>query len=149
MSISVRTGDENELNERVSELEYKIRNLMDKHAPVKVFKVDPQKVNWLSDDLKEKIAARNEMRRKLDKYGGDNGQWRKWKSLRNKVNKEIKNAKMEFMKKRIQHKMENSKTLWEGVKSFLGWKGGGSPDIVVDNGVKVSMPEKIVMLSRG
>ena len=65
------------------------------------------------------------------------------------MNKEIKNAKMEFMKKRIQHKMENSKTLWEGVKSFLGWKGGGSPDIVVDNGVKVSMPGKIANVIQG
>ena len=75
------SNDEVELDERVNELETKIRNVMDKHAPVKSFKVEPGRINWLTDDLKAKIKARNDMRTALrtqDKYGGNDSKWRQW-----------------------------------------------------------------------
>ena len=80
------------------------------------------KVNWMTDALKKRIQARNDMKKKLDCYGGDNRKWREWKTFRNKVNKELKQAKEMFLVRRLQQQMENSKTLWDGVKSHLGWK---------------------------
>ena len=67
-----------------------------------------------------------------------------WKSLRNKIIKELKNAKREYLKTRVQHKLENSKTLWNGVKDFLGWNTGGSPELIVkDTGEVLQSPENI------
>ena len=71
------TSDEDELNSRVSDLEGKIRRLVDSHAPMKIFKADPLYMNWVSDGLKSKIDARNAMRRNLDRYGGSGAQWDK------------------------------------------------------------------------
>ena len=81
-------------------------------------------MNWLTEKLKEEIDLRNKMKKHLDKYGGSNAEWRKWKRFRNKVNKDLKNAKRDFLKAGLQHSLENAKTLWNGVKNHLGWKSG-------------------------
>ena len=138
-----RSGDEVELNNRVEDLEDKIRLLIDKHAPVKIFKVDPQKINWVTEDLKKQIQARNDLRGRLDLYGGNSQQWRQWRCLQNKVNKNLKNAKQEFLKKRIAQKSENSKSLWDGVKAHLGWKGSGSPEAIMKDGEQITEPKKM------
>ena len=74
--------DEEELDARVEELQYKIRTLVDRYAPVKKFKIDPSKINWMTDDLKKRIEARNILKKKLDREGGNTKQWREWKVLR-------------------------------------------------------------------
>ena len=69
------------------------------------FKADPSGLNWMTDDIRKQIQAQSELRRKLDCYGGNTAEWREWKSLRNRVNKNIINAKKEYLKIIIQHKM--------------------------------------------
>ena len=39
--------------------------------------------------------------------------------------------KRDYFEKKLKHKVDNSKCLWEGVKSFLGWKTGGAPDLII------------------
>ena len=97
----------------------------------------------MTEDLKLQIQAHNDLRKKLDTYGGNSVQWREWRSLRNRVNKNMKNAKHEFLKKRLQHRMENSKSLWDGVKALLGWKSSGSPEVIVADGTQIVEPKKI------
>ena len=58
----------------------------------------------------------NDLKQKLDSVGGDSRSWREWKTMRNRDNKELKNEKQTFLGKRIEHKMDNSKTLCNGVK---------------------------------
>ena len=48
-----------ELDDRVHDLETKIRLLVDKHAPVKVLKIDPNRMDWITKELTDKINARN------------------------------------------------------------------------------------------
>ena len=136
-----KTDDEEELNRRVENLEGKIRSLVDKHAPVKIFKTDSKRVNWMTNDLLERIERRNTLRSKLDKEGGSSEQWRRWKTLRNKVNKDIKTAKRDHMKSKLENNMESSKTLWDGVKEYLGWKSSGAPELLVkETGEVVQSP---------
>ena len=105
--IGPSTDDEKELNNRVKDLETKIRNLIDRHAPVKVFRNNLSKTNWLTEELKDQIKARNDLRRKLELYGGDSQKWNEWKRIRNKLNKDLKAAKNNYLKKKISHKMDN------------------------------------------
>ena len=42
----------------MNDLESKIRMIVDKQAPVKKFKVDPMKLNWMTEELKDKIYTR-------------------------------------------------------------------------------------------
>ena len=81
---------ENNLDDRVNQLETKITNLIDKHAPLKVFKINPMKINWLTEDLKGEIEDRNKIKARLDLIGGSPKQWRMWKKLRKKLNKKLK-----------------------------------------------------------
>ena len=50
----------------------------------------------------------------------------------------VKNAKKEFMKKNIQHKMNSSKDLWKGVKEHLGWKNSGAPQVLEKDGEQIT-----------
>ena len=34
----------------------------------------------------------------------------------------------------IENKMNCSKTIWSGMKSFLGWNTGGAPEHIIDEG---------------
>ena len=47
------------------------------------------------------------------------------------------------MKNRITKKLEHAKTLWDGVKSHLGLKSGGGPEILHDNGKFVQDPKEM------
>ena len=69
-----KNDDEEELNKRVEELQWKIQNLVDKFAPVKLFKTDPCKVKWMTQELLNRIEARNRRKVKLDKEGGSSAQ---------------------------------------------------------------------------
>ena len=42
--------------------------------------------------------------------------------LGNNVNRVLKSAKKEYLRKRLNRKIENAKFIWDGVKDFLGWK---------------------------
>ena len=50
-------GNEDEMILRIHDLENKIRNLVDRHAPIKVFEIDPNKINWITDDLIKKTSS--------------------------------------------------------------------------------------------
>ena len=78
---SENNEDEEELNSRVGDLENKIRSLIDKHAPVKIFRTDSSKMNWMTKELVDRIAARNTMKSTLDKNGGSNEQWKRWRQF--------------------------------------------------------------------
>ena len=40
--------------------------------------------------------------------------------------------------------MDNSKTLWDGVKNYLGWNKSGAPEIIIDDkGAAMQDPGKI------
>ena len=74
---------------------------------------------------------------------GTQREWKKWKTERNKLNKDIKKAKKSYLMRSIKDKMENSGTMWRGVKDFLGWENGGAPDILEVQGVLVKAPQEI------
>ena len=126
------------------DLEEKIRTLFDKHAPVKIFKISKNKVNWITKELLEQIETRNNLKRNLMQRGGSSEDWNRWKQLRNKINRDLKKAKKEYMKKRLTHRIDNSKSLWQGIKSYLGWSSGGSPDLLVTKkGEQIQEPKQI------
>ena len=114
-------NDETEQLERLEDWKNQICNLVDKHALVKTFKINPNKIEWISKELKEEIGKINAIRKKLDTKGGSSDEWKSWRQLRNKVNEKLKTAKKEYLKTRWNQQMQNSKTHWEGVKEYLGW----------------------------
>ena len=77
------------LDARVNQLETKIQSLVDKHAPLKVIKINPMKINWITNELKEEIHVRNQMKMRLETKGGSNEEWRSWKKFRNQLNKKL------------------------------------------------------------
>ena len=136
------SNDEEGLEDRVKNLETKINDILEKHAPMKVVKEDETKALWLTTELKSRIKARNILRDKLDKRGGTNEDWSGWKRFRNKLNKDLKNARLDYLKKGLSNNMENSKTMWDGVKRYLHWDRKGGPDTLVDKGEVLRKPEE-------
>ena len=133
-----------ELDDRVHDLETKIRLLVDKHAPVKVLKIDPNRMDWITKELTDKINARNNIKKNLMQRGGSSEERKKWRTLMNQINKEVKQANAKLLQKRLEHKTGNSGSHWEGVKAYLGWKSGGSPDLIVTTkGEATQEPHKV------
>ena len=74
----------------------------------------------MTEELLLKIDSRNLLKKKLDRDGGSDKQWKEWKVLRNKVNRELKAAKREYLNKNLQNQMKESSNPWKCVKNHLG-----------------------------
>ena len=134
--------NESELNKRVEDLENKVRKVMDKVAPIKVIEDNPMRICWMTEDLRQRRIYRDLKKNQLER-GASSAEWKEWKRKRNRLNKDMKKAKELYLVRKIGDKLENSGTMWRGVKDFLGWKDGGAPEMLSANGILVKDPPLI------
>ena len=129
---SERTGEV--LQERVANLEMKITNILEKVAPMEVKKMEYRgKPRWITEELSSLIKKRKltDLKARKSKTMEDELESRR---VRNKVAKEIKNAKMEYLKVKLKNLSSNSSKAWDAVNTYLGWKKPMSPTQLVQNG---------------
>ena len=87
----------------------------------------------MSSDILELIRERDKMLYKSNKNKKDNELRSKFNLLRNKVQREIRMAKTNFFKDKIEENKDNPKNLWKQFKN-LGYssKSTGKSKIILD-----------------
>ena len=124
----------NILEQRVQNLENKIRDVLEKVAPMKVKNlVHCGKPRWISKEIYSHIKERHRTRKKANKSKTmiDELEARR---VRNLVAKEIKTAKKEYLKKKVENLTKNSPDAWSAVNEYLGWKKPMTPTKLVQDG---------------
>ena len=100
------SGDQAELNNRVNDLEKKIRICIDKVAPMSVKNLEQRKPRWLTKDLeimrKKRDEQRSNARATKDKYD-----WELARKTRNTVNRMMKEAEKSYLKKDLDNRGAN------------------------------------------
>ena len=122
------------LEQRVKNLETKIRSVLDKVAPMKIKNmVYRGKPRWISKEIDNHIRERHRTRRKANrtKSMADEQEARR---IRNIAAKKIKTAKLEYLKKKMENLTKNSPDAWSSVNEYLGWKQPMTPTKLVQDG---------------
>ena len=93
--------------------------VLDKHAPLQCKKIRSKKVPWITSDIKKLINTRDKLKRKSISTNLEND-WFDYKTSRNKVNIELRNAKKEYYSSKIAGQKFNPKKAWKSINNLLG-----------------------------
>ncbi len=94
----------------VGNLEKIFLEVLDKHAPLQYKQVRSKKVPWITTEIKKLINTRDRLKRKAISTNQEND-WSNFKTTRNKVNIELRNAKKVYYTSKIAGQRSNPKWL--------------------------------------
>ena len=92
---------------------------IDNHAPLQHKKIRTKKVPWITSTIKQLIITRDRFKRKaiITNLEID---WLNYKTSRNKVNIQLRNAKKDYYSTKISGQKCNPKEAWKTINNILG-----------------------------
>ena len=120
------------VNEAWENFKIIVLKVIDNIAPVKQIRLKQRTEPWLTAEILELIKIRDMFLYKFRKEKNSDF-YKQFCFYRNKVQKEVKTAKSDFLSNKIEENKNNPKKLWEQIKS-LGYinKSKSSPNIVLN-----------------
>ena len=122
------------LEARVAQLEEKIQNILENVAPMKTKVMRAkEKPRWLTQEMQERRKEKVRLRKKASrsKKLEDEQEARR---VRNESAKEIKNARLEYLRRKLENLDRNSTDSWAAVGEYLGWRKPVSPTMLIQDG---------------
>ena len=114
---NIYSCEENEIDQQVTVLENIYLDIIEKHAPMRTFKIrKPLPTQWINDDIIKAMDQRDKYKAKFNKYK-DPLIFETYKKLKNHVNYLIRKAKLQDFKKRVNDKVKDAKTFHLALKT--------------------------------
>ena len=123
----------------------KLTEILDRHAPVKMYQTKTNFAPWLSTGTKKLMSERDKAQLWASTTGNRND-WGKYRYLRNKVTKNLKTEKKSWQKKKLEECNKDSAKLWANVKGWLNWSSSSSPSKLFAEGRIETSPLKIATI---
>ena len=122
------------------EIFLKISNI---HAPLRKRKIRNTFAPWLTPELKRQMFERDKLKKIATKFKTDEN-WTNYKRVRNRVNANIKSAKVAYYNNYFNENLGNIKNAWKGVNMIMGKDSLSTEikDITVD-GMSYTSPSEI------
>ena len=120
----------------------KLNNILNRMAPMKKYQVRTKYAPWVSKSTKEKIRARNYAQKKASETK-DAEDWMAYKAQRNSVNSTLQKEKELWQKKKLEDCLEDSRSTWQNLKNWLGWRSGDPPTKLLENGKMFFKPVEL------
>ena len=92
-------------------------------CPIKTFKVNEHKDEWISNELLELILDKNRLLSKA-RRSGKKEDWENARISRNFVNRELSNAKKEFLLDEQKNFSKDPKKFWQSISRIIPNKKG-------------------------
>jgi hypothetical protein len=109
--------------------------ILDKAAPIKEVRLKQRTEPWMNSEILHDIRERDNLLYKFNKDRSKKDLYGEYKKLRNKIQRDIKKAKSEYLLNELEANKNNSKQLWKHLKS-LGYsekrKGDGNTVLEID-----------------
>ena len=93
--------------------------IADYHAPLKHRRVRGISYPWITSELKKLMFQRDKLKKIASRFPTD-ANWTSYKHLKNKVNYEIKNAKINYYNAFFKENCSNIKNTWRGINRLIG-----------------------------
>ena len=127
----------NDMNLLWDTLEKQITAQLDLQCPIRNFRIKNYRPEWMSPGLIDQINDRDYFYRKA-KVTGDSDDWAIAKHLRNTTNRNIRQAKADFVINQLETNKNDNAKFWKNIKElFPSKKSGDKPHIslVDDKGI--------------
>ena len=129
--LFAKVTDATDINEAVKHFNEAFTSVLDNHAPIKVIQHHKNYAPYLSSSLKERMKYRDSLKKAWITSGNEDIHT-DYKSLRNKVCKEIKEAKTKYYETRLNS--NNSKNAWSTTNQMIGHTVNDFPQqMIIDN----------------
>ena len=114
---NIEAVDDDDIDNKVTIFENIHRDIINKHAPFRTFRVTRPAAPWLTDEVKELMDDRDKYKNKfnIDKKPETE---LLFKDLRNKVTHAIRQSKIKCFNDRINTKIKDSKHFHQALKNF-------------------------------
>ena len=93
-------------------------NILNEVAPIKQVRINIRTEPWMDSEILDLIRKRDKALSISNKYRSNTTLRLEFNELRNKVQREIKKAKSNFFKDKIEENKNNPKKLWKQFKSL-------------------------------
>ena len=130
-----------EVDDALGCLEFKILRTMNIVCPLRRVTTRAHYARWMTSELKLKVKRRNQMRKKAED-SMDKADWKVWKDYQKVLNKEMRDARLNFFKEEMDTK--DSKKRWKVVKETAGIDGKREETIAIEIEGKVEEDPKLV-----
>ena len=111
------------LDEAWEEWSSRVLGVMNNHAPLKTSRLKARSNPWMTRDIINMMYRRDYLLRKAVEKN-DSSLYKEYKSLRNKVVSEIRNAKQQYYSDEII-KSKSSKAMWKTIRTLVSARKGG------------------------
>jgi hypothetical protein len=109
---------------------YKLKSLLDVHAPWIQFQQRKFFCPWLTEETQQLMLQRDRLKEKAKELAirdsnfgpvsDEQGEaWKEFKIVRNRINNTKKNEEHNFKKSKIEENLSNPAVIWSTAKSFM------------------------------
>ena len=120
-----------DVDDALDRFTFKFRTVLNLHAPWITFQQRKKFVPWLTDDTKNLMKERDDLKAaamNLAKEGKETREvWDQFKKVRNKVNNRRKFEERTFKAEKIKESQGCPSTTWKTTKSFMEWERDSGP----------------------
>ena len=138
VSIQNFDNDYTDVNEQFNDFYFRLKGVVDRHAPIKKLKPKEVKIQhkpWITSELRKLIKKKNRLFNRKKRQPCNEDIKARYNELRNKVNRELNKAKKAYYASYFKENSKNSKKVWEGIKSIINTK---NPNITIVNHLKIN-----------
>jgi hypothetical protein len=121
--------------------EENLGSVLDRFAPLQMIQTRNHFAPWLSEDTKSLMAERSRLR-EVAVSGQAEEDWASFRQLRNKVNRKVKEEKVEWQRDKLKQCEGNPKKIWGNVQGWLGWKSCSAPTKLYSKDTIETSPKK-------
>ena len=144
LSVDRVRKEELELEAKTINLETNIRECMEVVAPMKIITLKKKKTAWITEEILEQRRYRERLRAKARRSKQEED-YKKWKEVRRKVARLVKEGKKRHLHQGLQDQLSNSSSAWRGIKAHLGWDNQVGPEaLIVKRSEGKTTTEKLV-----
>ena len=114
---NIEAVEDDDIDNRVTIFENIHKEIIDKHAPFRTFRVTRPAAPWLTDEIKDLMDNRDKYKNKFNQDKNPNTDLL-YKDLRNRVTHAIRKSKIKCFNDRINTKIKDPKQFHQALKTF-------------------------------
>ena len=137
-----------DVNDQFKDFFFKLDGCVERHAPLK--KLTPKEIKlkqkpWITTELMKMIKIKNKLFNRKKRQPDNVNVKLLYNIFRNRVNRELKKSKKNHYIKYLEDNNNNSKKIWDGIKSIINIKNpkGTSIDQLKANNKLIDNPKEI------
>jgi hypothetical protein len=118
-----------------------INSVLDRLAPIRKIQTRNHFAPWISEETTNLMEERNMLKEAAVRSQAVDD-WNKYRTLRNKVNRRVKDEKVEWQKEKLKKCRGDPGQVWSNILGWLNWKTSNSPSKLYSDGKVETSPQR-------